>query len=282
MLERRVLREKAESVRGIRDIILKYQVIGIVSLHKVRSSQLQELRKKLHDTAHIRVIKNALVERAISDSTIPNAEKLKEYVEGSNVFLFTNLNPFKLARLLEKSKVKAFAKVGDVAAEDAVVPAGNTGLSPGPVISQLNSVGIPTRIESGSVWVNRDTVVAKKGGLISESLAPILSKLGIKPVEMGFTLKAVYDSGVIIPEEQLRLDLDEYKKNLGEAYAEAFSLSLNAAVPMPENIAVLLQIAFADARNLALSTGIISPETIRDLVRKAYLGANALAAKIAS
>jgi large subunit ribosomal protein L10 len=277
-----VLREKAESVKEIGGIIQKYQAIGIASLQKVRSSQLQELRKKLHGTAHIRVIKNSLVERAISDSKIPNAEKLKEYVKGSNVFLFTDLNPFKLALLLEKSKVKAFAKVGDVAAEDAVVPAGNTGLSPGPIISQLNSVGIQTRIESGSVWVNRDTVVAKKGSMISENLAPILSKLGIKPIEMGLTLKAVYDSGVIIPEEQLRLNIDEYKKNLSEAYAEAFSLSLNAAVPMPENIAVLLQIAVADARNLALNAGIISSETIKDLVRKAYFEANALAAKTPS
>jgi large subunit ribosomal protein L10 len=130
--------------------------------------------------------------------------------------------------------------------------------------------------------VNRDTVVLKKGGVVSESLAPILSKLGIKPVEMGLTLRAVYDSGVIIPEEQLRLDLDEYKKNLSEAYTEAFSLSLNAAVPMPENIAVLLQIAFANAHNLALNASIISPETIEDLVRKAHFEANALAAKIPS
>jgi large subunit ribosomal protein L10 len=276
------LREKAESVKEIRNIIQNYQVIGIASLQKVRSSQLQQLRKKLHGTAHIRVMKNSLVERAISDSTVPNTEKIKEYITGSNIFLFTNLNPFKLARLLEKSKAKASAKVGDIAAEDVVVPAGNTGLSPGPVISQLNSVGIQTRIESGSVWVNRDTVVAKKGESISVNLAPLLSKLGIKPVEMGLTLKAVYDSGVIIPEEQLKLDLDEYKKNLSEAYAEAFSLSLNAEVPMPENIAVLLQIAASDARNLALSASIISPETIEDLVRKAYCETAALAAKIPS
>lgn len=279
-MERRALREKAESVKEIRDVILKYQAIGIADLHKVRSTQLQELRKKLHDTANIRVLKNSLVERAISASAITNAEKLKEYVKGSKVYLFTNLNPFKLERMLEKSKVKAFAKVGDVAAEDAVVPAGNTGLPPGPIISQLNSVGIPTRIESGSVWVNRDTVVVRKGERISESLAPILSKLGIKTVEMGLTLKAVYDNGAIIPEEQLKLDIDEYKKNLSEAYTEAFSLSLNAAVPMPENIAVLLQIAASDAHNLALNAGVISPETIKDLVRRAYHEANALSAKI--
>lgn len=279
-MERRSIREKAESVKEIQEIIQRYPAIGIASLHKVRSSQLQELRKKLQGSAHVRVFKNSLVERAIMDLSIPNAEKLKDYLKGSNVYLFTSLNPFKLELIIEKSKVKAFAKVGDVASEDAVVPAGNTGLPPGPIISQLNSVGIPTRIESGSVWVNRDTVVVRKGEVISESLAPILSKLGIKPVEMGLTIKAVYDNGAIISEEQLKLDIDEYKKSIGEAYTEALNLSLNAAVPMTENITVLIQIAASEAHNLAINASVISPETIVDLIRRAYCEASALSSKI--
>ena len=275
------MRQKAENVKEIRAVIQKYQSIGIASLQKVRSTQLQELRRKLRDTAQIRVIKNSLIERAISDLPIPNMDKLKEYVTGSNVFLFTNLNPFKLARLIEKSKVRVIAKVGDTAAEDVVVPAGNTGLPPGPVISQLGSVGLQTRIESGSVWVNRDTVVAKKGDVINESLAPILSKLGIKSVEAGINLRMVYDSGTIFPGEQLKLDIDGFRQSLGEAYAEAFKLSLNAAVPLPENAAFLVQAAASEARNLALSAGIISTETIGDLVRKAHFEAAALSTKVA-
>ncbi len=279
-MERLAIREKAENVKEIQDIIQRYPAIGIASLHKVRSTQLQELRKKLQGSAQVRVLKNSLVERAITNLSIPNAEKLKDYLRGSNVYLFTHLNPFKLERIIEKSKVKAFAKVGDIASEDAVVPAGNTGLPPGPIISQLNSVGIPTRIESGSVWVNRDTVVVRKGEVISESLAPVLSKLGIKPVEMGLTVKAVYDNGVIIPEEHLKLDIDEYKKNIGEAYTEALNLSLNAAVPLPESIAVLIQVAVLEAHNLALNAIVISPDTIIDLVRRAYFEASALSSKV--
>lgn len=280
-MERKVLRQKAENVKEIRTVIQKYQSIGIANLQKVRSTQLQELRKKLRGTAQIRVIKNSLIERAISEQQVPNTEKLKEYVKGSNVYIFTDLNPFKLARLIEKSKVRAIAKVGDVAFEDVLVPAGNTGLPPGPVISQLGSVGLQTRIESGSVWVNRDTVVAKKGDVINESLAPILSKLGIKAVEAGIALKMVYDGGTIIPWEQLKLDIDGFKQSLSEAYAEAFKLSLSAAVPLPENIAALVQAAALEARNLAVGAGVVSKETIGDLVRKAHSEATALSTKVA-
>jgi len=279
-LERLALHKKAELVNDIKDVITKYQVIGIAGLHKVRSFQLQELRKKLYGNANIWVLKNSLVKRALSELALPDVEKLKEYMKGSNVFLFTNLNPFKLSLMLEKSKVKGIGKVGDLASEDVVVPAGNTGLPPGPIISQLNSVGIPTRIESGSVWVNRDTVVIRKGEAISESLAPILSKLGIKTVEMGLSLKVVYEKGVVLPEAQLKLDIEEYKKNLGEAYTEALNLSLNAAVPLPENIAVLIQVAVLEAHNLALNAIVISPDTIIDLVRRAYFEATALSSKV--
>ena len=280
-MQRQVLLEKAEKVKEVKGLIQKYTSIGIASLHKVRASQLQELRRRLVESAHLRVIKKALVERAIAESEgKPNVEKLTDYLKGPNLFLFTNLNPFKLVLILERSKVRGSAKAGDVATEDVAIPAGNTGLAPGPIISQLGSAGVRTRIESGSVWVNRDTVVARKGDVISQSLAPVLSKLGIKPIEMGLSLKVFYDNGLIIPEEDLQLSLEEYRQNISEAYVEALNLSLSAAYPTADNISMLIQIAASEAYSLGVNASIPSRETIRDLIRKAYLEATALSSKI--
>ena len=280
-MQRQVLIQKAEKVEEIKNLLREYRTIGIASLHKVRASQLQELRKNLKGIAHLQVVKNTLMKRAISElKDLPNIKKLEEHLTGSNLFLFTDINPFKLALILEKSKVKGFAKAGDVASEDIVVPAGNTGLSPGPIISQLGSVGIPTRIESGSVWINKDTVVARKGEVISQNLAAVLSKLGIKAIEAGLSLKVVYDNGLIIPEEDLAIDVEDYKRMIEEAYVEAFNLSLNAAYPTRNNIAILLQVAASEAYRLALNTDIPTPQTIEDLIRKAHLEALALSSKI--
>ena len=280
-MQRQILIQKAEKVEEIKNLLKKYRTIGIASLHKVRASQLQELRKKLKGTAYLQVIKNTLMERAISEmKDLPNIEKLREHLRGSNLFLFTNINPFKLALILEKSKVKGFAKAGDVASEDVVVPAGNTGLAPGPIISQLGSVGIPTRIESGSVWINKDTVVARKGEVISQSLAAVLSKLGIKAIEAGLSLKVAYDNGLIISEEELAIDIEEYKQMISEAHVHAFNLSLSAAYPIAENIPILLQIAASEAYRLAINADIPTPQTIRDLIWKAHLEALALSSKI--
>jgi len=280
-LQRQILLRKAEKVEEIKNLLRKYRTVGIAGLHKVRASQLQELRKRLKGIAHLQVIKNTLMEKAISElKDLPNIDKLKEHLKGPNLYLFTEINPFKLALILEKSKVKGFAKAGDVASEDIVVPAGNTGLAPGPIISQLGSVGIPTRIESGSVWINKDTVVARKGEVISQRLAAVLSKLGIKAVETGLSLKVAYDDGLIIPEEELAIDVEEYKQAISEAHLEAFNLSLNSAYPTAENIMILLQVAVSEAYRLALNAEVPTPQTIGDLIRKAHLEALALSSRI--
>ncbi|MBS7607297.1 50S ribosomal protein L10 [Candidatus Bathyarchaeota archaeon] len=280
---RRTLIEKAEKVEEIKGLLRVYRTLGIASLHKVRAPQLQEIKRNLEGVAYLKVFKNTLVEKAlreIRNEPEPSIEKLKEYMQGSNVYIFTNYNPFKLALLLEKSKVRVPAKAGDIATEDIIVPAGNTGLPPGPIISQLNAVGIPTRIESGSVWVSRDTVVARKGEVINESLAAALSKLGIKPIELGLSLKAVYDDGVVISESDLKLDFESYKKSIGEAYAQALNLAINSAYLTSETTVILLQKAEFEARNLALNTGVFLPEVLPELIRRAYMEALALEAKV--
>jgi len=283
MTLRQTTMAKAEAVQEIKNIIQQYNAVGVASLQKVRAAQLQELRRKLEKSAYLCVVKNTIIKRAIAECKgKPRLENLEEHLAGSNIFLFTNLNPFKLVLLLEKSRVKTTAKSGDIAAFDVTIPTGNTGLPPGPIISQFTAVGLPTRIEAGSVWVSRDTMVAKKGDVITARLASVLSKLGIKPVEIGLTLKAVYDEGLIIIEEQLRLDLGEVRRNIEEAHAHAFNLSVNATYPLPENIVFLLQIAHQKAYRLALNAGIPTPDTIVDLIRKAHTEMLSLSARLAT
>ncbi|MFQ5836724.1 MAG: 50S ribosomal protein L10, partial [Candidatus Bathyarchaeia archaeon] len=267
---RQAVQEKTEKVEEIKNLIQQHKVLAVASLQKIRAAQLQGLRRKLKGNASFLVIKNTIIRRAVAEcKDKPGLEGLEEHLTGSNIYLFTNLNPFELVLILQKSRVKATARAGDIASEDVIVPAGNTGLPPGPIISQFGSVGIPTRIESGGVYINRDTLVAKKGEAITARLASVLSKLGVKPVEVGLTLKAAYDEGLIIPEDQLQLDLEEVQRNIGEAQALALNLSLNSAYPMPENIRLLLQIVSQESFALAMNASVPTSDTVTELLRKA-------------
>jgi large subunit ribosomal protein L10 len=269
MPSQQVLDEKSTEVESIKDIFKEYKSVGIASLRKVRASQLQELKKSMKGQVYLRVLKNTLIKIAIEEMNQAELKKLEEYLEGSNVFLFTDLNPFKLALLLEHGKVKTTAKSGDIAALDVVIPAGNTGQPPGPVISQLNAVGLPTRIESGSVWVSKDTLVVRKGEVINERLAGVLSKLGIKAVELGISMRAVFDDGMMITGDRLVVNVDATKKSVEASNQEAFALALEIGYTSKDTIKPLLQRAHQKAVALSVSATIPTKETIADIIRKA-------------
>jgi large subunit ribosomal protein L10 len=270
MPSQQVLEEKISEVEEIKELLKGYKSIGLASLQKVRATQLQELKKSLAGKVYMRVLKNTLTKLAIENMEKDDLKKLGAHLEGANLFLFTDLNPFKLALLLERGKVKTIAKSGDIAAMDVVIPEGSTGQPPGPIISQLNAVGLPTRIESGSVWVSKDTLVVRKGEPISERLAALLSKLGIKAVEAGLSMKAVLDEGFIITGDLLKIDVEATRKSIENSNSEALALALSIAYPTSDNMDMLLQIAHKEAFSLSLNAAVPTKETIADLIRKAH------------
>jgi large subunit ribosomal protein L10 len=280
MPSQQVLEAKSNEVESIKDILKEYKSIGIASLQKVRASQLQELKKSMAGKVYLRVLKNTLIKIALDEMNQAELKKLEDYLEGSNVFLFTELNPFKLALLLERGKVKTTAKSGDIAAMDVVIPASNTGQPPGPVISQLNAVGLPTRIESGSVWISKDTLVVRKGEIINERLAGVLSKLGIKAVELGISMNVVFDNGLIISGDQLKVDVVATRKSVEASNQEAFALALEIGYTTKDTIKPLLQRAHQKAVALSVSAAIPTKDTIADIIRKANAEINGLSSAV--
>ncbi|MEM2904803.1 MAG: 50S ribosomal protein L10 [Candidatus Bathyarchaeia archaeon] len=270
---------KQEEVAKTVELLKEYPTVAVASLEKVRAAQLQELRRRFRGQMVLKALKNSLAKRAFEKAG-EGMDKLGEHLTGQNMLLFAKENPFKLVRLLEQSKVKTPAKAGDIAPADIIVPSGNTGLPPGPVISEFTDVGIQTRIESGSVWVVKDTVVAKRGETISPKVAAVLSRLGIKPIEAGLTVKAAYSERLVLSQEQLKLDLDGVKASFQRGYSTALSLAINAGYATPETVPHLLVKAFREAYTVGLQAAYPSPHLIRDLLLYAQLRAQALNALV--
>jgi len=126
--------KKAKIINEIKEYIKKYNIIGIGDLTKVGSHELQLLRSKLRGKAFMKVTKNTLFgiafKQALSDKEY---EKLKQFLQGQNIFIFTDMNPFELSLFLERNMVPSEAKPGDIAPADIIIPAGNTGFAPGPI-----------------------------------------------------------------------------------------------------------------------------------------------------
>jgi len=268
---------KVRVVEELVELMKKYPVIGVASLSKIRARDLQELRKILRPHMRLKCAKNTLFKIAARKAGLKNLEELEPFLKGENFFIFADMNPYKLNIMLEKTKVKTEAKPGDVASDDVVIPAGNTGLPPGPVISKLSSLGIPTRIESGSIWVVRDTVVVRKGEVISHDLADILKRLGVKSVEVGLSLRAAYEDGVVLSKEDLTIDLEEVRASVEEAYAHALAVSVEAGYVTPETVTPIILTAHTRCLNLAVQIAYPCPETLPHLLAKAEAEAMKLA-----
>jgi large subunit ribosomal protein L10 len=281
---RKVAAWKKEAIAQLQVLLEKYPVIAAADLTKVRSSQIHELRKRLRDRVAMVVTKNNLLRKSVELSG-SNQGRVGEFVkdlQGSNILLFTDVNPYSLIILLEKSKVRVPAKGGDIATGEIMVPAGNTGLPPGPVISEFGEIKVQTRIEGGSIWVARDSVVARRGDLITPKMASVFSKLGLKPMEAGLTLSTAYDNGTILRSEDLVLDLAAYRKDVFQAVGNAFSLSIEAGYVTPENAPRILGKGMREAVAVAVEAGFLESGTIEPVLRRAVMNANVLKQKIPS
>lgn len=275
---------KVKVVEELVSLLGSYPVFAIADLTGIRAKQLQEIRKRFKDKFRIKVAKNTLVKLALSrlSSKLNHIDKTFPHLTGPNAFIFTNMNAFSLYALLEKNKIPSFAAPGDVAQSEIVVPAGNTGMTPGPILSKFSQLKIPTKIQEGSVWISKDTVVAKPGDVISPELADLLTRLGIKPIMVGLKVKIAYDNGLVIPAEQLAINLEDYRAKISEAYGMGLGLALSIAFITKETTPLLLHKAILQAESLALNANVLMPCVAPKLLTKAYAQALALALRISS
>ncbi len=260
--------DKERTIKRILSNVKNYKTIAISNLHKVRTTQLMELRRKFRKDMEILVIKNKLASIAFKKTGLNKVENFVDELKGQSALVFTNIDPFKLYMLLEKNKVNLPARPGDMATEDILIPAGNTGIPPGPVLSEFKEAKIPTRIDSGSVWVSKDTIVAKEGDLILPKLASLLSRLGIKPVRAGLSISAAWHDGLIFREKDMMLDLDEYRHSIQDAYLYAKALAIGASYPTRETLPLIIRRYEVEARSLAIASGYPSKEVIVDILIK--------------
>ena len=274
---------KKEEVKELKGIIDEYDVIGIVDLVNIPAKQLQEMRKSLRGKAVLRMAKKNLIDLAFEDC---NAEKtnivdLSEHMDGQVALIATEMNPFKLYKILEDSKTSAPAKPGTVAPEDIVVPAGDTGFEPGPFLGELQQVGIPAKIDKGKIVVQKDTVVVEAGETVSKDVAATLSRMEINPMEVGIDLKAVYEDEAIYTSDVLAIDEEQTLADVQSAFAKAFNLSVNAAIPTDETISTIITLAYTRAINVGVEAAILTSETSEPIIGLAQAKMLAIASAVA-
>ena len=271
--------KKAQMYQQMQELPKKYSVTALVRMEKVRASQLLPLRKKLQGEVEIVSIKDKIAKKVFEKLDVPGAEKMKEMLTGQCVFMFTNMSPFKLNVLLGKNKVMLAARGGNIASVDVVVPPKNTGIAPGPMLTEFKDNKIPTKIDQGTIWILKETTPVKKGEVISTKLAALLGKLDIKPIEARIVLNSALSESILFSEEELVVDVDAFRDKIAQANQNALALSTEIAYVTEDNIAQILAKASQAGISLSVEAAYVTDETKEQILQKAHSQAKGVASK---
>ncbi len=247
---------KKRIVDGLIKTLSENRYVLFADLEGLPARQLHLVRKELRGKAVVKVAKKNLLLLALEKRGL-DRKVIEPYLKHGALIISTNENPFLLAYQIEKLKMPAPAKPGAKATKEIVVPEGDTGLRPGPIVSVFGKLKIPYEVRKGTIYIKSDTIVAKPGDTISPELASLLQQLGIQPMEIGLTLVAAWDGSVVIPGEMLHLDLEGTKTQLVEAEREITAFAISAGYfDLPDVTAAMLGTAEAEALALAKHSGL--------------------------
>ena len=268
--EAHVSDEKKKEVAELKKLFTEYNTIALVDLTNLPSPQLQIMRKKL-DGSLIKVSKKRLIRIALQNlkekkgiqDFIPHLEKVMP------ALIFSKDNSFKLSSFLRKNKSKVAAKPGQIAPKDLQINAGPTPFAPGPMIGELGSLGIKATVEEGKIVVKQDAVVVKEGEEVNDKVADLLTKLDIKPMEIGLNLVAAYEDGLILDKDILDFDESLYVDEIKRIAGDAFKLTIGIGYVTKDNIQMLLSKAESEAKSLVDKAGIITNDSVKGMVAKA-------------
>ncbi len=280
---------KEAQIETIVKLAEENSVIGIADLSGISSKAIQGIRTSLRSgevSATLKVAKNTLKAIALGKLEGKTSKKTVEQflanITGSCALIFTNENPFKLQQFLSRNSVPAPAKAGQISPVEVFIPEGVTNLDPGPIISELGSIGLQTRIEKGKIRITKTAKVLSVGDTVSETHAAVLTRLGIQPFSVNLQLSYVLEGDEVIDGSILDVDEDQILSDLKQAYMNALALAVDPSVNYysMQSIPVLLSNAARQAFNLSIESNYITQDNLNILLAKTKAQANTLKGKV--
>ena len=186
----KVVSWKKDTVSDLHSLLTSGETLAVIDIHGVPASAMFGMRAELRSTMKIQVAKKRLMKIAWERAGYDFADLENLYASAVQPALVSssNLNSFEIFTELKKTEAGRAAKPGDIAPHQIVVEKQDTGMPPGPIVGDLNSVGIPAKIMGGSVQIQKRTVILEEGEVFEGELGMMLSKIGINPMVTGLRL----------------------------------------------------------------------------------------------
>ena len=183
---------------------------------------------------------------------------------------------------LKKTEAGRAAKPGDIAPYQIVVEKMDTGMPPGPIVGDLNSVGIPAKIMGGSVQIQKRTVVLEEGDVFEGEMGMMLSKIGINPIVTGLKLCGTMEDGTMFEPATLDIDYDQFNSDLISYAAGAFNLACNITWFTSQTMPTLVAKASGEALAVAVEAAVVNDTTAPHIIGRANRAALGIAGSLSA
>ena len=280
----KVMSWKKDTVQDLTDLIKSGDTLAVIDIHGVPAGAMLGMRATLRGDMKIQVAKKRLMSIAWERCGLKD-ENLNELFQDAvqpALVSSSTLNSFKMFDELKKTEAGRAAKEGDVAPHQIVVEKMDTGMPPGPIVGELNSVGIPAKIMGGSVQIQKRTVVLEEGDVFEGDMGMMLSKIGINPIVTGLRLCGTLEDGTVFSPSTLDIDYEQFETDLISYAAGAFNLACNITWYTNQTMPTILAKASREAMAVALEAAIATADTMPHLVGRAHNGAMAVAGQLDS
>ena len=280
----KVMSWKRDTVKDLYEVIKSGETLAVIDIHGVPADTMIGMRAGLRENMAIRVAKKRLM-RLAWEQAGKDLDVLEELFDGAvqpAVVSTSEFNSFEVYSELKKTEAGRAAKPGDVAPVDIIVEKQDTGMPPGPIVGELNSVGIPAKIMGGSVHIQKEHIALKAGEVFEGDLGMLLGQIGIKPIVTGLRLCGTYEDGVVFSPSTLDIDFEQFKQDLIGMAAGGFNLACNITWFTSQTMPTLLAKASGEALAVALEAAIVTAETLPHLIGRAQRSAMGIAGSLDS
>ncbi len=274
---------KKNTVSDLTEMLQKGGTFAVIDIHGVPAGAMLGMRAGLRGKMSIQVAKKRLMKLAW-EATGNDFADLEELYSSAvqPALLQTDMSSFEVFSELKKTEAGRAGKPGDVAPHDIIVEKMDTGMPPGPIVGELNSVGIPAKIVKGSVQIQKQVTILKEGEEFEGDLGMMLSKIGINPIVTGLRLCGTIEDGTKFEPATLDIDYEQFESDLISFGAGAFNLACNIRWFTTQTTPTLLSKASGEALAVALEAAIVTTDTLPHLIGRANRGAMGVAGSLSA
>jgi len=262
------------------DALDKYNYILVGNLSELPAKAEREFRATLKKGGCFTKVMNSKV--ALIALHSKGIKELDSYLKGPTLFALSNESPFKLYGDIKKNAAVAFAKEGNIAPEDIYVNEGDTGIAPGPALTDFKVAKIDTQIRNGKIYISKKTKVAEKGSKIDSKIATLLTKLNIKPMKILLDLRTVLDrkEKMFYTRDLLDVNMEVLANQIKDSYLRSHYLALSMGYVTKQTIEPLLIKGYKNSKAVALAGNVLNAHTSKDVLVKAHRIAHSLSKKV--